>query len=125
MGLREISTAKQRLISAEKRMETLDGKTTRKPRKGRGKKEFTLETLPFTRGFEGKKVLKDGIYGDYHVFWGKVTKTKKLPIDRDRKVLLALRNKMVQTFGHFRQGEEQEIQYIEVDNSHLRKRRKK
>jgi len=121
MDARTLSKLRQRVAKMEKTMDLIDGKKTRKPRVVK-KKKYRVEDLPFTRGFGGKKILKDGTYGDIVVFFNKIyTKPKPDPA-ADLEYLKAVRQIMIATFGRFRQGDE--IDYVEVDNSHLRRRKK-
>ena len=115
-----LSEIKQRVKKIEKTIELLDGKKTMKPRK---KKVYTIGDLPTTRGFGGVKVLKDGVYGDISVVFGKILTKPPPDPEADRQFLLSLKEKMIERFGRFRMGMD-ELDYIEVDNSHLRKRRK-
>jgi len=124
MKSRTASMIRQRILELEKKMEMVDGQKARKPRKARKKKVYTLDNLPYTRGFKGKKLLKDGDYGDISVYFGKVFFKEKSNPAADVAYLKALKTKMTERFGAFHYGDTY-INRIEVDNSHLRKRRKK
>ena len=119
---KQLKHISSRIKELEATMSSLDGKKARKPRK---KKVFTLDNLPATKGFGGKIILKDGHYGDYSVYFGKVYTRATMTDDETRSFLYSLRNKMMERFGEFNTNFDDTIKVIEVDNSHLRKRRKK
>ena len=91
---------KDRIKALEDTVETLDGK---KPRKKRGKKKkvYTLDTIPTCRGFGGKKIMKDGTYGDFTVSFGKVYKTIEMTREQEMRYLVSLRENMIRNFGEF------------------------
>ena len=120
-----LKTIERRISKLESLMSTLDGKTTRikkpKPQIVQDNKPVDLSKLPTTRGFGGRRILKDGEYGNVRVFFGKVYHKPNFSDAEQAAYLRAVRDKMVKVFGRFRDGDE--IDYVEVDNSHLQRKK--
>ena len=121
MGIKTVQL-KARIKELEGRIGQLDGKKVRKPRKT---KVYTTDNIPYCRGLGGKKVLKDGYYDNISVYFGKVYDTAKLTRKDELHYMQSVRNKMIETFGVFNTNFDDTIKTVEVDMSHLRKRRKK
>ena len=120
MGIKTVQL-KARIKELEGRIGQLDGKKVRKPRK---KKVYTVDNLPYTRGFGGRKILKDGSYDNINVYFGKIYESAKMCLESEQLYLRTVRDKMIEAFGAFHNNFDDTIKHIEVDMPHTRKRRK-
>ncbi|MHC4643982.1 MAG: hypothetical protein ACYTBJ_00675 [Planctomycetota bacterium] len=116
---------KRRIKALEDNVGALDGK---KPRKKRGKKKkvYTLDNIPTCRGFGGKKILKDGTWGEFTVSFGKVYKATQMTRKEELNYMRHLRANMIKNFGEFNTRFEDTIKTVMVDMPRqYRKPRKK
>jgi hypothetical protein len=122
---KKVTALTKRIRDLESTIGRLDGKKVRKKRKGRAKKEYTRDSLPTVAGFGGQKLVRDGIYGDFSVYFGRIYNKAVMTEEEGLAYYRALRSSMIEAFGTFHRTWDECIKTIEVDNSHLRKHKSK